>query len=150
MDAGSWGILSYVLAGVAVLFLILMVVVSLKIIRVILLVAIIVVGLGAYMAHDKKVEEEKTFNVKKFEKGASKILEGFKDIGEQLGKDITTAVDENVDKDKQEKISEKFNKGMDAIGEWSNKAADKGVEFLNESAEKATDATNSAKEKLEK
>ena len=136
MEAENWGILTYILGGLAVLFLVMMVVVSLKIIRVLLLIALIVFGLGAYFAHDKKVEEEKLFSAKKFEKGAAKIVDGFKDIGEQLGKDIGTVVDDNLDKNKKEKISEKFNQGMEAIGKWSEKAADKGIEVLNDGLEK--------------
>ena len=146
MDAGSWGILSYVLGGLAILFLVMMVVVSLKIIRVLLLIALIVFGLGAYFAHDKKIEEERLFNPQKFEKGAAKIVEGFKDIGEQLGKDINSAVDEKMDKDQKEKISEKFNQGISAISKWTEKAADKGVEVLNEGIDKTEKGIEKAKE----
>lgn len=38
---------------------------------------------------------------KNLKKGDVKIVDGFKDIGEQLGKDIGTVADDNLDKNKE-------------------------------------------------
>lgn len=147
MDASTWQIITYVLGALGVIALILMVIVSLKIIRFIMLIALLVFAAGAYYSNEKKIEEEKViFNTKNLGKGAAKILEGAKDIGGELSKSI----DKTFSKEQKEKMSSTINSGLDKFQKWTDQISDKGVEILEEAKEKTENVEEETVDLLKK
>lgn len=147
MEASSWGIVSYVMIGFGVLALIMMVFVAMKIIRLLMLVALIIFGGVAYYAHEKKVELESViFDTKGFEKGANKVMEGLKDIGSEIGK----SVDKSLSSTQKEKISDKVNESLNKFGKWTDEKAEQGVDILVEGKEKAKEKSEELLDKADK